>query len=617
MTHSNQTQQPTSRRFQFSLRVLLVFTAVAAVLVAISVEYYRNQLASEVSQRPGRFHRAIQQGDLAEMDRLLRIDPTLAEGRKRGGFSSSHAPLHYAVLFGGNPKAVDRILKEQPDVNETSEDGETALHVAVQLGMVSLVQRLIKQGADLNIADEEGKTPLHVAVERDRTGQMTKLLLDAGADPNRIAPATANDSRYRGKSPLQTAAKHGLAGTVDHLLRAGANANYRDAEGRTALHIALAGSGTGLEFAQHLVKHGADLTAKDDQGLLPGEQSDDLDSYNAVRIWSDQIAMLLEKNEVDRLNEMLSRAPQALSFRTSHTPETLLHSAIQVRRLDVLDFLLDRGIDPDLRGHAGQSALHDACWGPIPVAYAKRLVEAGADIEAKDNHGRTPLHAAAREHHPEVLRLLLDQGANFAAVDKYGTTVLDAAFLRTFRRDEGLKSLQVLRSAGHKPTILYAAATGNVDLLRELTGGDLTMLDRGNTRSGIHPLHAAVLAGQRDTVDWLLSQGVKQDPPVPSDWGYASQETPLLASIDGNLPGITVLLIENGCNVNRPSSVGYPLHRAVYKGSDVEVVEKLLAHGADPMLMHQKKTAMDFAEESKSKHRKRYLELLNAALKDE
>jgi ankyrin repeat protein len=617
MADSNQTQTLTPRRFQFSLRVLLVFTAIAAVLVAISVEYYRSQLASEVNQRPFNFSRAVGQGDLAEVDRLLRIDPTLAEGRKRGNSYSSHAPLHKAVLFGRNPRVVDRILKEQPDVNETSEDGETALHVAVRRGMVPLVQRLIKLGADLNIADDEGKTPLLVAVEWDRTGEMAELLLDAGADPNRIAPVNAKNPRYAGKPPLHIAAEHGLAKNIDRLLRAGANVNYRDAQGRTALHIALAGSGTGLAFAEHLVKYGGDLSAKDDQGLIPGEESDGSNSYNAVRIWSDQIAMLLEKNEVDRLNEMLSRAPQALSFRTTSTPETLLHSAIQARRLDVLDFLLDRGIDPNIRGNSGQPALHDACWGPVPLAFAKRLVEAGADIEASDNLGQTPLHAAARGHHHEVLRLLLVEGANFATVDKHGTTVLDAAFLRSFIPDEGLKTLELIRTAGHKPTVLYAAATGDLVLTRELTKGELALLNRGYTNGGISPLHVAVLAGQADVVAWLLAQGVEADPPALIDWAYSGETTPLLTSITRNLPDITVLLIKNGCDVNRLSQDGYPLHYAAFTGANPAIVEALLAHGADPMLKHQNRTALDFANESKSRYANRYLELLNVARKDE
>jgi ankyrin repeat protein len=130
----------------------------------------------------------------------------------------------------------------------------------------------------------------------------------------------------------------------------------------------------------------------------------------------------------------------------------------------------------------------------------------------------------------------------------------------------------------------------------------------------MRPLHAAVLAGQRHVVEWLLAQGVEPDPPVLSEWGVSSQMTPLLTAISSSLPDITLLLIENGCSVNRVSRWGYPLHDAISTRSDPEIVEALLAHGADSMLRYQDKTVVDLAKESKSKHRDRYLELLEAAI---
>jgi ankyrin repeat protein len=132
----------------------------------------------------------------------------------------------------------------------------------------------------------------------------------------------------------------------------------------------------------------------------------------------------------------------------------------------------------------------------------------------------------------------------------------------------------------------------------------------------MRPLHAAVLAGQRDVVEWLLDQGVEPDPPALSEWGYSSQMTPLLTAISSRFPDITRLLIESGCNVNRASRWGYPLHDAVSTRSDPEIVESLLAHGADPMLRYQDNTAVDLAKESKSEHRDRYLELLEAAVEN-
>jgi ankyrin repeat protein len=401
------------------------------------------------------FIQAVQNGDLAEVDRLLKLDPKLAHGRKHAGMSSSHTALQRAL---GQPRIFARILAEHPDVNETSSDNATALQMAVVRQLLPDVKSLIQHGADTDAMDNEGNTPLHAAVELDQTGQFSKLLLDAGADPNQVSPANPKYAWLDGKSPFHRAAESGNEIAVTHMLNAGAQVNGRDAKGRTALHLAAQRDQS--HVAKLLVEHGADLLAKDDQGLIPGERGDRPDSSVGALIWWEKIAQLLEQQQFALLDEMLAAAPQALSFRSGSTPETLLHRAVQTRQLKVLEYLLSRHADPNITGQQGQTPLHDACWTPIPVDFARRLIEAGADIESMDESGQTPLHAAARGHNHDVIQLLISTGANLDALDNGGTTVLDATFLRYFRSEDGHKSLTIIRDAGHRATVLFAAATG-------------------------------------------------------------------------------------------------------------------------------------------------------------
>ena len=58
---------------------------------------------------------------------------------------------------------------------------------------------------------------------------------------------------------------------------------------------------------------------------------------------------------------------------------------------------------------------------------AKELLDRGADMEAKDGRGNTPLHAAAANYHLSVLTELLDRGANLEARDSEGRTALHKA----------------------------------------------------------------------------------------------------------------------------------------------------------------------------------------------
>ena len=56
-----------------------------------------------------------------------------------------------------------------------------------------------------------------------------------------------------------------------------------------------------------------------------------------------------------------------------------------------------------------------------------RVLERGADPDAKDNSGWTPLHGAARNGHDRIVQLLLQAGADFGAKDKSGRTALQLA----------------------------------------------------------------------------------------------------------------------------------------------------------------------------------------------
>lgn len=69
-------------------------------------------------------------------------------------------------------------------MNEVTETGQTALHIAVHQGHVRVVERLVGFGIDLNIQDGDGDTALHIALSRDsvdilsaETPQLKKVVL--------------------------------------------------------------------------------------------------------------------------------------------------------------------------------------------------------------------------------------------------------------------------------------------------------------------------------------------------------------------------------------------------------------------------------------------------------
>jgi ankyrin repeat protein len=594
--------------------MLLIVTAFTAVAVAVSLSYYRQDAAG---RRAILLVQAMRSGNVKEVDELLKADPRLAHGREHGTARSSHTALQNALIRmhpANGPKVIDRILQEKPDVNERSEDGETALHDAAALHKPAEVQRLIQLGAELNAMDERGQTPLHLALRADSTGKVLKLLLDAGADPN-INPPARSPPDWR--QPLHTAAESGNATLVTLLLDAGAEVNAPDSAGRTALHFAADDDNRDFELCKLLIERDADLIAKDANWLIPGERKDGSNSGIAALVWWEQIVGRFDNNDTEELDYLLKGAPQALSFRFVDGPPTMLHRAMAAKRLDLLDYLLAH-LPYRLRGELDEvPPLHEACWNG-DIESVKKFLDQGTDINLKDPFGQTPLHVATREHRREVLRLLLDRGANVRALDHAGATVLDSAFERSFVYEEGPKTHDLLREAGHPPTVLYAAATGDIELLQELTRNDRQALDRVYTRTGVRPLHAAVLGDQPHIIEWLFEKRVEREPLMRQDWRINHRQTPLSVALSYNLTDIAILLIRNGADVNRPSDEGYPVHLVIRSDRDARILETLLAHGANPMLRYKDKTAVELAKEPEPKHlklknRDRYLEILESA----
>jgi ankyrin repeat protein len=81
----------------------------------------------------------------------------------------------------------------------------------------------------------------------------------------------------------------------------------------------------------------------------------------------------------------------------------------------------------EAREEDGSTPLHAAAWKG-QVAAVEALLDAGADIDAEsrnDHYGSTPLHAAAHGNQKEVAALLIQRGANRSIVNAQGRTPLD------------------------------------------------------------------------------------------------------------------------------------------------------------------------------------------------
>lgn len=197
-----------------------------------------------------------------------------------------------------HPEMLKLFVEQGAKVNGITEWGNTALMRAIPDNNLAVVQYLLEHGAKVNIANELGNTPLHLAAARNLT-EIVALLIKKGANVN-----VANSA---GNTPLHQAVRFPSKYEVANLLlKSGAKINARNARGFTALHYAAArGSelspdeATSVKFQgeagpevqaiyewqkpqeqdaeslvlstliQDLIKNGADVRIKDNEGRYP------------------------------------------------------------------------------------------------------------------------------------------------------------------------------------------------------------------------------------------------------------------------------------------------------------------------------------------------------------
>jgi ankyrin repeat protein len=202
---------------------------------------------------------------------------------------------------------------------------------------------------------------------------------------------------------------------------------------------------------------------------------------------------------------------------TGNRDRTPLHKASDKGHSQVVMELVDHGADMDAKDSNGWTPLHCACWhghlavfnelmslsdsnGTTTSILGKRTSRGGANMEAKDNQGNTPLHAAARLGHLPVVKALLRGGASILAANNEGWLPIHSAV--TFRKSEVAKCLLQKLYATTRRLPLH-------ELVEDLTG-----IGHSN-RSGALHLRFALLDGnvlRTDDVVEILEYLVRRNP---------------------------------------------------------------------------------------------------------
>ena len=281
----------------------------------------------------------------------------------------------------GNTRALRVLLTAGADLHKTNRRGETCLQLAARFCVIDMMQLLIDEGADVEASSLSSAPPLLQACKSsyERSAGL-KLLLENGADPNRV------DSK--GRTPLYKICLHYACdlGSIETLTEHGANVNATYTKQRQERSFA-------VSIIDVAVQHTVDSVGVMKALLSAGASPNGLDKEG---------------------RPLIMTTCQSQPVVDEYGPGR-----------DMVQMLLEAGADLHYRDELDRNLLHHASRPYSNNFLAlKTLLTQGMDVNARDIHGRTPLHIACQNN----AWMTMDSYRAWEAAGMYSGSVLSGTW---------------------------------------------------------------------------------------------------------------------------------------------------------------------------------------------
>jgi len=490
--------------------------------------------------------------NLNDPDLLFRIlsQSFLYRGRKR-----------LARIFGNqnlNIVSTDHHQEWESDLNKT-------LQLAIEHDAKNIIELALANGANITHRYLDGKSVLHHAVlycSPENFELILKKSLEAGLDIN----------KKDNSEPQQTALGYACSGKMAHAskvkLLIDKGAKVKD-DPTLLFHAVRTGK---ADVVRTLIENGANVNFSNIQGETPLWLA--IDKVNNE--FNHDVIKLLLDNNAD------------FNF-ANNRGMTLLHQAVIIGDLTVVEWLIDKGVDINRQNVEGKTALFMATQFDN-LEIVKFLLKKGADPNLPDQEGTTPLHTAVTKRNISMVELLLQNEASVDIADNQGKSPLQREIIHNSNRMGSTNTISL--------SIINLLLDNGADIdQRDIFGRTLLHLTIGSnseqtqlllkrganpdfpSREGMTPLHSAVLHRAYEIMDCLFKKHA--NPNLINHDG----DTPLNIAINEMDYKGAYLLLDNNADPNIRNKYGKTiLHYAVTQRDGAKIVMKLLEKGANPNL---------------------------------
>jgi ankyrin repeat protein len=473
--------------------------------------------------------------------------------------------------------------------------------------MPELIKPVELDSADLDWTGQYRRCDIWEILSAARSGDVERVKQLLSQQPSLV------NAEYWYMPPIHFAVREGQLAVVKVLVEAGPDLTHR---------VMLYGNDTLITMARER-EHQATVA------YLESVMKDRFQSSGADH----EIHRAVSAGNLDAVKSLVEKEP-ALVRRGDHLGRQPLHRAVETGRLDLVAYLLDHGADVDAPGFSSDDRLGGNGFRPIDLAlwhqpywrqrndyklvgyllargakYTITIAAALGDLHrvkecltqygslANDAEacGKRPLSAAAERGYTEVVRVLLEHGADpvlpegkncpkgyaLWAASHFGYRDLAELLLKhgadpngyvdssgnptESAKDDAMRALMYRH--GGKVGLWGYVWYGNMDAVAAALEANPHVFEQ---QSDTTPFTAVVKAGHRDMLHMLLAKGVR----VPDTLTHC--QTYLW-----HAPDLTRILLEHGMNPNLPNWQRItPLHHIAREGN-VEKAKLFLEFGAD------------------------------------